>query len=95
MQYFSWALQLSYTHLPACSLWLKYFKTEIDIVELLNPKQNKAKLLGWALLSRNPTSSMAVPVEVVYHQLAIYSRGQQKKFNYSAPIKDIELKFRG
>merc|ERR1711954_389850 len=28
-------------------------------------------------------------------KLAIYSQGQQKKFNYSAPIQDIELKFRG
>ena len=25
--------------------------------ELLNPKQNKAKLLVWALLSQNPTTS--------------------------------------
>ena len=27
--------------------------------------------------------------------IAIYSPGQQKKFNYSAPIRDIELKFWG
>merc|ERR1712081_60412 len=32
---------------------------------------------------------------VILLKLAIYSQGQQKKFNYSAPIRDIELKFWG
>ena len=26
-------------------------------IKLLNPKKNKAKLLGWALLSQNPTTT--------------------------------------
>ena len=29
----------------------------------------------------------------LYYAIAIYSPGQQKKFNYSASIRDIELKF--
>ena len=34
--------------------------TQCDVgTVLLNPKQNKAKLLGWALLSQNPTSSIS------------------------------------
>ena len=32
---------------------------------------------------------------VLILKLAIYSQGQQKKFNYSAPMRDIELKFLG
>ena len=32
---------------------------QIQSQEFLNPKWNKAKLLGWALLSQNPTSSIS------------------------------------
>ena len=61
-------------------------------IKLLNPKKNKAKLLGWALLSQNPTT---VRYGTTALKLAIYSQGQQKKINYSAPIRDIDLKFWG
>ena len=48
-------------------------------MQLLNPKQNKILLLLLILIRSL--------------KLAIYSPGQQKKFNYLAPIRDIELKF--
>merc|ERR1712081_138450 len=46
--------------------------------------------------SLNQTSHTSHPSNTAisgYHQLAIYSQGQQKKINYSAPIKDNDLKF--
>ena len=42
------------------------------------------------LLSQYPTTTTLLSTEVS-HLL----QGQQKKINYSAPIRDIELKFRG
>ena len=36
--------------------WSKFKVQDVHMVtKLLNPKQKKAKLLGWALLSQNPT----------------------------------------
>merc|ERR1711954_483629 len=37
---------------------------------------------------------LLILILILILKLAIYSQGQKKKFNYSAPIKDIELKFR-
>ena len=59
-------------------------------VKLLNPKQNKAKLLGWVLLSQNPTTTYTYTTDV-----SNLLPRPTEKINYLAPIRDIDLKFWG
>ena len=59
------------------------------------PSKEKLSCLGEHYYHKILPVVVVVVVILEYHQLAIYSQGQQKKINYSAPIRDIELKFRG
>ena len=64
--------------------------------KFFNPKQRKAKLLGGALLSQNPTTTNSntnpTNTNMVTEDSHLLPR-HTEKFNYLAPIRDIELKF--
>ena len=83
-----------------CNLFVLKFKSRSLMSNCSAPNltPTSAELQQWttvrgSIIIHIPTLSTTT-LSLLY-AIAIYSPGQQKKFNYSAPIRDIELKFWG
>ena len=60
-----------------------------------NLSPTPTELWQWTAVRGSIIIHIPTTLYSLLYAIAIYSPGQQKKFNYSAPIRDIELKFWG
>merc|ERR1712081_74751 len=92
--------------LPCLSVWLfaylhsqfiqtAFYQSFVQIGACFNcstPSKKKLSCLGEHYYHKILLLLLHILL-LLLRKLAIYSQGQQKKINYSAPIRDIDLKF--
>ena len=70
--------------------WNKIAQRQTQLKHLLSSA--KCPAVWGSIIIHHPTTTL---LSTLLLAIAIYSPDQQKKINYSAPIRDIELKFWG